>query len=38
MIGSLHGSLNLPGKSNPVKRSFKEWVEVSHPEFLESEQ
>ena len=37
-MGFLHGSSGLPGKGNPVKRSFKEWVEDNHPEFLESEQ
>jgi len=29
---------DMPGKGNPVKRSFKEWVADNHPEFLESEQ
>lgn len=29
----LHGTHSRPGKGNPVKRSFKEWVEENHPEF-----
>ncbi len=38
-MGFLHGTHSgLPGKGIPVKRSFKEWVEENHPDFLESEQ
>ncbi len=34
----LHGRLASPLPGQLAKRSFKEWVEENHPDFLESEQ